>query len=70
MAIAGYMASGNRGTGSVPAGGGIGGMLGGLLGGSGGGASTGLGGLASMLDMNGDGNPLDDLLRMTGRGSR
>jgi hypothetical protein len=45
-------------------------MLGGLLGGAAGGSSTGLGGLASMLDMNGNGNPLDDLLRMTGRGSR
>ena len=71
MAIAGYMASGRSGTGSAsPASGGLGGLLGGLLGGSGGGTSTGLGGLASMLDMNGDGNPLDDLLRMTGRGSR
>jgi hypothetical protein len=73
MAIAGYMARGGgaTGTGAGPAaGGGLAGMLGGLLGGSGGGASSGLGGLASMLDMNGDGNPLDDLLRMTGRGSR
>ncbi len=24
-------------------------------------------GLASMLDMNGDGNPLDDILRMAGK---
>jgi hypothetical protein len=69
MAIAGYMASGGRGTGAAPsAGGGLGGLLGGLLGGGGG--APGLGGLASMLDMNGDGNPLDDLLRMSGRGSR
>ena len=62
------------------AGGGLGGLLGGLLGGSGGGnvgsanlgagagaGSPGLGGLASMLDMNGDGNPLDDILRMAGK---
>ncbi len=70
MALAGYMSSGG-GTGSTQsAGGGLSGMLGGLLGGGAGGSSTGLGGLASMLDMNGDGNPLDDLLRMTGRGSR
>jgi hypothetical protein len=26
-----------------------------------------LGGLASMLDLDGDGNPLDDVLRMIGR---
>ena len=72
MALAGYMSSGSSvGTGSnQAAGGGLGGLLGGLLGGGTGGSSTGLGGLASMLDMNGDGNPLDDLLRMSGRGSR
>jgi hypothetical protein len=38
-------------------------MLGGLLGG-GAQRAGGAGGLASMLDMNGDGNPLDDILRM------
>lgn len=47
----------------------IGGMLGG--GGSGGAASQatggGLGGLASMLDLDGDGNPLDDILGMAGK---
>jgi hypothetical protein len=70
MMIAGYMASG---TGAAtagqaaPAGTGLGGVLGGLLGGSGG-AQSGLGGLASMLDMNRDGNPLDDILRMAGGG--
>lgn len=42
-------------------------MLGGLLGGGAGAGSSGLGGLASMLDMNTDGNPLDDLLKMAGR---
>lgn len=46
--------------------------LGGLLGGgrgaqpAGGGAS----GLASMLDLNGDGNPLDDIMRMAGKAMR
>jgi len=25
------------------------------------------GGLASMLDLNGDGNPLDDIMRMAGK---
>ncbi len=47
--------------------GGLGGMLGGLLGGGNqgqGGGLGGLGGLGSLLDQNGDGNPLDDILRM------
>jgi hypothetical protein len=43
----------------------LGAILGGLLGGRGG-SGGGLGGLASMLDRNGDGNPLDDILRMAG----
>lgn len=44
--------------------GGLGGLLGGLLGGAGGGGAQagGLGGLAAMLDTDGDGNPLDDIL--------
>ncbi len=59
---------------SAPAGGGLGDLLGGLLGGGGGraapaGAGAG-GGLASMLDLNGDGNPLDDILRMAGTAMR
>jgi hypothetical protein len=54
------------------AGGGLGGLLGSLLGGQAtgsGGATPGSGapGLASMLDLDGDGNPLDDILRMIGR---
>jgi hypothetical protein len=64
----------------APAGGGLGGMLGGVLGGLlGGGAGeasqpqaqpqpqAGAGGLGSMLDMDGDGNPLNDILGMAGR---
>lgn len=53
-------------------GGGLGGLLGGLLGGRGAAAASGsgLGGLASMLDANGDGNPLDDILRMVGQTRR
>lgn len=46
---------------------GLGGLLGGLLGGSqqaSGASKSGLSGLVSMLDLNGDGNPLDDILRM------
>ena len=64
MLIAGYMASQRGGGPSTAATGGVGGLLGGLLGGGAPGGAGGLGGLASMLDMNGDGNPLDDVLRM------
>ena len=48
-------------------GGGLGGLLGGLLGGAQSSSSTnqsGLSSLVSMLDLNKDGNPLDDILRM------
>lgn len=77
MLVAGYMAK-QRGAGAgatttqaAPSGGGLGGLLGGLLGGGGTSPGGGVGGLASMLDMDGDGNPLDDILRMaTGKGSR
>jgi hypothetical protein len=69
MLVAGYMAK-QRGAGaagaSPSAGGGLGGGLGGVLGGMLGGQGRG-GGLGSMLDMNGDGNALDDILRMAGR---
>ena len=72
MAVAGYMAKQQGGGASrqaAPAGGGLGALLGGLLGGQTGGgrAAAGGGGLASMLDMNGDGNPLDDILQMAGK---
>lgn len=69
MVAAGYMAK-QRGVGAAgqrSAGGGLAGVLGGLLGGRGGGQASRGGGLGGMLDMNGDGNPLDDILRMTGR---
>ena len=75
MLVAGYMAkqpgegAAAQGSGGV---GGLGGLLGGLLGGQSAGRGApggGLSGLASMLDMNGDGNPLDDILKMVG-GSR
>ena len=66
MLVAGYMA---RQGGSGQQAGGLGGLLGGLLGGAGAssGAAPAPGGLASMLDMNGDGNPLDDVLNMAGK---
>ena len=71
MMITGYMASqqGGSGTGSTASAGGLGGLLGGLLGGGSTGGSPGAG-LASMLDMDGNGNPLDDILRMARGGSR
>ena len=70
MMLAGYMAK-QQGAGvqAPGSGGGLGGLLGGLLGGQRSGAG-GLGGLAGMLDQDGDGNPLDDILRQVGRISR
>lgn len=77
MLVTGYMAK-QSGAGAAaqaaPEGGGfggLGGLLGGLLGGhgaqpAGGGAS----GLVSMLDLNGDGNPLDDIMQMAGKAMR
>jgi hypothetical protein len=85
MLISGYLAKQQGGASEGGGlGGGLGGLLGGLggggLGGGGlGGGATGSGsqaaggglpGLASMLDMNGDGNPLDDILRMAGKLAR
>jgi hypothetical protein len=61
------------GGGQASGGGGLGGMLGNVLGDAMGGgqqsapAAGGLGGLASMLDMDGDGNPLDDIIGMAGK---
>ena len=68
MLAAGYMAKQSAGSNarsqSAPAAGagGLGGLLGGLLGGA-----QGRGGMASMLDLDGNGNPLDDILRMAGK---
>lgn len=73
MLVAGYMAKQHAGGAATQATGGGGGLLGGLLGGMLGGgnaaaASTaGGGGLASMIDLDGDGNPLDDILKMAGK---
>jgi hypothetical protein len=75
MLVTGYMAK-QQGAGTAteqPAtGGGLGGLLGGLLGGQTGAAAQGASapGLASMLDLNGDGNALDDILRMAGKAIR
>lgn len=73
MAVTGYLASQKAGASSStgePQGGGLGGMLGQVLGGVMGGGhaqSGGLGGLASLIDLNGDGNPLDDIIGMAGK---
>lgn len=78
MAVAGYMfRQNNAGQGDETAqSGGLGGMLGNVLGGMLGGgqqapqaapAGGGLGGLTSMLDLDGDGNPLNDIIGMAGK---
>ncbi len=80
MAVSGMMAKGVPGAApSAPAAGGLGGMLGGMLGGQAGnalsaitggnaaGGAGGFGGLMSMLDADGDGNPLDDIMKMVGK---
>jgi hypothetical protein len=64
MLAAGYMARRTFSTTQSPSSaGGLGGMLGGLLGGQ----SSPTMGLASMIDLNGDGNPLDDIMKMAGK---
>lgn len=79
MLVAGYMAKQGRAApaqDSASGSGGLGGLLGGLLGGGaasavgGGSATGGLGGLGAMLDLNGDGNALDDIMRMAGKALR
>ncbi|MBE1527774.1 hypothetical protein GGC65_002230 [Sphingopyxis sp. OAS728] len=72
MMAAGYMAKqGGQGGESGGLSGGLGGLLGNVLGGAmGGGAAPsagGLGGLGKMLDMDGDGNPLDDIMGMVNK---
>lgn len=78
MLVAGYMAK-QQGSGgsasSTSTGGGLGGLLGGLLGSKTAGVGSAIPGntapgLASFLDMDGDGNPLDDILRMVGKATR
>ncbi|MGB7905526.1 MAG: DUF937 domain-containing protein [Steroidobacteraceae bacterium] len=67
MLVAGFMAKQSMGQPAAPASGGaggLGGLLGGLLG-QGGAAKAP--GLAGMLDLNGDGNPLDDILGLASK---
>ena len=63
--IGGVLGGGS--TGGASAGGGLGGILGSVLGGGQGSGSGGLGGLGSLLDLDGDGNPLDDIIGMAGK---
>lgn len=76
MLVAGLMAKQGAGGGAQPdsigggLGGGLGGLLGGLLGGQRGAQPAGVPGLASMLDLDGNGNPLDDILRLAGKAMR
>ncbi|HEY7716779.1 MAG TPA: DUF937 domain-containing protein [Candidatus Binatia bacterium] len=69
MLVAGYMAK-QRGAATAPessrsSAGGLGDLLGSMLGGGASGS-----GLGSLLDLNRDGNPLDDILRMAGKALR
>jgi hypothetical protein len=70
MLVAGFMAKQSMSQPAAPAAGGsdalggLGGLLGGLLGQGGASKSPGL---AGMLDLNGDGNPLDDILGLAGK---
>ena len=73
MVVAGFMAKQQGGGAPSAPGGGLGGLLGGLLGGQSAGTARGApqgGGLGSLIDMNGDGNALDDILRMAGKAMR
>lgn len=67
MLVAGFMAKHASGAAQPSQAGGLGGLLGGLLGGGGAAPGGATSGLASMLDLNGDGNPLDDILGMAGK---
>jgi hypothetical protein len=67
MLVAGYMAKQHSASTAPQTGnGGPGDLLGGMIGGQGA-SGSGAPGLASMLDINGDGNPLDDILGMAGK---
>jgi hypothetical protein len=70
MLVAGYMsrqAPAAARPAQAPAGGGLGDLLGGMLGAGPGTGTQGLPDLASMLDLDRDGNPLDDILGMAGK---
>jgi hypothetical protein len=64
MLVAGIVSKQGGRAPAAPAGSGLGDLLGGMIGG---GQTTGTGGLASLLDLDRDGNPLDDIIGMAGR---
>jgi hypothetical protein len=73
MLVTGFMAKQAAAGATQPSqgGGGLGGLLGGLFGRETGGAAAGAApGLASLLDMDRDGNPLDDILQLAGKALR
>lgn len=66
MLVGGYLSAKAGGAGAEA--GGTGGGLGSLIGAlTGGGQGAGTGGLGSLIDLNHDGNPLDDILGMAGK---
>lgn len=70
MAVAGYLAkqhSAEQGGGDAGLGGLLTGVLGNVLGGGAQQAAPAAGGLGSLLDMDGDGNPLDDIIGMASK---
>jgi len=74
MLVTGFMAKQGASGDAAPSAsesGGLGGLLGGLFGGqSAAPGAAASGGFASMLDLNGDGNPLDDIMQMVGKAMR
>ena len=67
MMVGGFMSRQGGVAQTVQAEGGLGSLLGGLMGGGQTVSPAGSGGLASMLDLDGDGNPLDDIMGMAGK---
>jgi len=67
MLVGGFMARQGGSATAPSAEGGLGSLLGGLMGGGQPGPRAGAGGLASMLDLDGDGNALDDIMGMAGK---
>ncbi len=68
MLVTGYMAKQGGGARPAAGGGGLGGLLGSLFGGRSSRNTTS--GLGSLLDLDGDGNSLDDILDMVSKGMR
>jgi hypothetical protein len=67
MLVAGYMAQRGTAAQNDSGSGGLGGLLSSLLGGKPSGEGSASAGAASMLNLEGDGNPLDDILRLAGK---